>query len=106
MVLAANVIDKLIGEGHLLAGSRVDLVKSGDGSELLFAKGAAGFDISSENAIKDAVLARSLSYSTGPSGIYLQQLFERFGESFRRFKAASWFRRQESPRDACSERGL
>ena len=78
VVLAANVIDKLIGEGHLLAGSRVDLVKSGVG--VAVRKGAAGYDISSENAVKDAVLAaRSLSYSTGPSGIYLQQLFERWG---------------------------
>jgi molybdate transport system substrate-binding protein len=78
VVLAANVIDKLIGEGHLLAGSRVDLVKSGVG--VAVCKGATRYDISSESAVKDAVLAaRSLSYSTGPSGIYLQQLFERWG---------------------------
>jgi molybdate transport system substrate-binding protein len=78
VVLAANVIDKLIGEGKLLAGSRVDLVKSGIG--VAVRKGAARYDVSSENAVRDAVLAaRSLSYSTGPSGTYLQQLFERWG---------------------------
>jgi molybdate transport system substrate-binding protein len=78
VVLAANVIDKLIGEGRLLNGSRVDLVKSGIG--VAVRKDAKRYDISSETAVCDAVLAaRSLSYSTGPSGTYLQQLFERWG---------------------------
>ena len=78
VALAANVIDKLIAEARLLSGSRVDLVKSGIG--IAVRKGAARYDVSSENAVKDAVLAaRTLSYSTGPSGTYLQQLFERWG---------------------------
>ena len=78
VALASNVIDKLISEGGLLPGSRVDLVKSGIG--IAVRKGASRYDISSENAVKDAVVAaRTLSYSTGPSGIYLQQLFERWG---------------------------
>lgn len=78
VALAANVIDKLISEGRLLTGSRVDLVKSGIG--VAVRTGARRFDISSENAVRDAVAAAStLSYSTGPSGIYLQQLFERWG---------------------------
>ena len=78
VALAANVIDKLISEGRLLTGSRVDLVKSGIG--VAVRTGARRFDISSENAVRDAVAAAStLSYSTGPSGLYLQQLFERWG---------------------------
>lgn len=78
VVLAANVIDKLIGDGKLLGGSRVDLVRSGVG--IAVRQGAAKYDIGSEEAVKTAVLAaRSLSYSTGPSGIYLQQMFERWG---------------------------
>jgi molybdate transport system substrate-binding protein len=37
-------------------------------------------DVSSEAAVKAAVLAASsLSYSTGPSGVYLEQLFARWG---------------------------
>ena len=78
VVLAANVIDKLIAEGKLLPESRVDLVKSGIG--IAVPAGAQRPDISSEEAVKDAVLAaRSLSYSTGPSGVYLQQMFEQWG---------------------------
>ena len=78
VALASNAIDKLIAEGRLLAGSRVDLVKSG--VAIAVRKGVAKYDVSSEEAVRDAVLAaRSLSYSTGPSGTYLQQLFERWG---------------------------
>ncbi len=78
VALAANVIDKLILEGKLLEGSRVDLVKSGIG--VAVRKGATRYNVSSENAVKDAVLtARNVCYSTGPSGTYLQQLFERWG---------------------------
>jgi molybdate transport system substrate-binding protein len=78
VVLASSVIDKLIAEEKLLKASRVDLVKSGIG--VAVRQGAARYDISSEDAVRNAVLAaRSLSYSTGPSGTYLQQLFERWG---------------------------
>jgi molybdate transport system substrate-binding protein len=78
VVLAANAIDKLIAAGHLLAGSRVDLVQSG--IAIAVRAGAARPDIASEAAVRRAVAAaRSLSYSTGPSGVYLEQLFERWG---------------------------
>ena len=37
-------------------------------------------DITTEEAVKRAVLAaRTIGYSTGPSGVYLLQLFERWG---------------------------
>ena len=78
VVLAANAIDQLIQDGKLLAGSRVDLVKSG----VAIAVGADALrpDIASEEAVKQAVLAaKTLSYSTGPSGVYLLKLFERWG---------------------------
>jgi molybdate transport system substrate-binding protein len=78
VVLAGNAIDKLIGEGKLVGGSRVDLVKSGIG--IAVRKGGARPDIGSEAAVREAVLAaRSLGYSTGPSGTYLRELFERWG---------------------------
>ena len=78
VVLAAEVIDQLIAEGKLLAGSRVDLVKSG--VAVAVPAGAAQPDISSENSLREAVLAaKTLSYSTGPSGVYLNKLFERWG---------------------------
>lgn len=78
VVLAANVIDKLIGEGKLAAGSRVDLVKSG--VAIAVRSGAHKPDIATEEGVKRAVLAaKTLSFSTGPSGVYLERLFERWG---------------------------
>jgi molybdate transport system substrate-binding protein len=78
VVLANNAIDKLISEGKLLAGSRVDIAKSG--VAIAVRTGTRKPDISSEEAVKRAVLgAASLSYSTGPSGVYLEKLFARWG---------------------------
>lgn len=78
VVLASDAIDKLIAAGHLQAGSKVDLVRSGVAA--CVRAGAALPDISSEDAVKRAVLAaRSVSYSTGPSGVALAKLFERWG---------------------------
>ena len=78
VVLANNVIDQLIAEGKLVAGSRVNLVTSG--IHVAVRAGAAKPDISSEDAVKRAVLAaRTVSYSTGPSGIHLEKLFARWG---------------------------
>ena len=78
VVLAANAIDQLIAAGQVVSGSRVDLVKSG--VAIAVRAGAAQPDIANEVAVKQAVLAaRSLSYSTGPSGVHLAELFERWG---------------------------
>ena len=78
VVLAAASIDLLVAEGHLLAGSRVDLFASG--IEVAVPADASAPDLSSEAALRAAVLAASsIGYSTGPSGVYLAQLFERWG---------------------------
>ena len=78
VVLASNVIDKLIGDGKLVAGSRVDLVRSG--ISVAVAAGAPRPDISTEAGVERAVRAAgTVSYSTGPSGVYLEKLFERWG---------------------------
>jgi molybdate transport system substrate-binding protein len=78
VVLASDAIDKLISAGHLRAGSRVDLVRSG--VAVAVRAGAAMPDLSTEDALRAAVLAaRSLSCSTGPSGVALGRLFERWG---------------------------
>lgn len=78
VVLASDAIDKLMASGHIAAGSRVDLVRSG--VAVAVRAGAAHPDIGSEAAVRAAVLAaKSLSYSTGPSGVALAQLFERWG---------------------------
>ena len=78
VVLAANAIDQLTLAGRIVAGSRVDLVRSG--VAVAVRRGAPRPDLSDEAAVKRAVAeARSLSYSTGPSGVHLAQLFERWG---------------------------
>ena len=78
VILAADAIDKLIAGGSVLAGSRVDLVDSG--VAVAVQAGAARPDIGSEEAVKQAVLAApTIGYSTGPSGVALQKLFERWG---------------------------
>jgi molybdate transport system substrate-binding protein len=76
--LASNAIDQLVESGKVIAGSRVDLVRSG--IAVAVRAGAARPDIGSEDAVRRAVqAARNLSYSTGPSGVYLTKLFERWG---------------------------
>lgn len=78
VVLASTVIEKLAAEGHLVAGSRVDIVRSG--VAVAVRAGAPRPEIGSESALKHAVRrARNLSYSTGPSGDYLVSLFDRWG---------------------------
>ncbi len=78
VVLASNAIDQLIADGKVMAGSRVDLVKSS--VAIAVRAGAPQPDISTEEAVRHAVLgAKTLSYSTGPSGVYLEKLFERWG---------------------------
>lgn len=77
VVLAANAIDKLIAAGRVLPG-RVDLVESG--VAIAVRAGARRWPVDTEDEVRAAVLAaRSLSYSTGPSGVYLEQLFARWG---------------------------
>ena len=77
VVLSDTAIDKLIAAAQLRPG-RVDLVKSG--VAIAVRNGAGRPDISTEAAVKAAVSsASSVSYSTGPSGVYLEQLFERWG---------------------------
>lgn len=76
VVLSAASLDELIGAG--IVRNRVDLAKSGVG--VAVRAGAPKPDISSGEALKRAVLAaKSVVYSTGPSGIYLAGLFQRMG---------------------------
>jgi molybdate transport system substrate-binding protein len=78
VILASDAIDKLIAAGHIDPTSKVDLVNSG--VAVAVKAGAAAPDISSEAAVKAAVLAaKTISYSTGPSGVALAKLFERWG---------------------------
>jgi molybdate transport system substrate-binding protein len=78
VLIAAPNIDKLISEGRLVAGSRADVAKSGIG--VAVRAGLPKPDISSGEAVKKAVLAaKSVAYSSGPSGFYLADLFKKMG---------------------------
>ena len=78
VVLASNAIDKLIAGGHVLAGSRTDLVHSD--VAVAVPAGTPVPDISTEAALKAAILAApTLGYSTGPSGVQLAKQFETWG---------------------------
>jgi molybdate transport system substrate-binding protein len=80
VVLAADAIDRLIASGQVVAGSRADLVSSG--VAVAVRSGSASPDIGSEGAVRQAVLAAArIGYSTGPSGVQLLKLFDRWGIS-------------------------
>jgi molybdate transport system substrate-binding protein len=78
VVMPGTAIDELIKLGKVVAGSRVDLAKSGIG--VAVRAGAPKPDIGSAEALKQALLAASsIAYSTSASGIFLAGLFQRMG---------------------------
>ena len=78
LIMAGPAIDDQIKLGRAIAGSRVDFASSGTG--LAVRKGAAKPDISSADALKKTLLAaKSIGYSTGPSGLYMLSVFEKLG---------------------------
>ena len=78
ILMAGPAIDDQIKLGKALAGSRVDIAKSGTG--LAVRKGAAKPDIGSPDALKQTLLTvKSIGYSTGPSGLYMLTVFEKLG---------------------------
>ena len=78
VILASDAIDKLIASGHALATSKTDLARSG--VAIAVRKGAPAPDISTEDSLRKALLAaKSISYSTGPSGTALAKLFLKWG---------------------------
>lgn len=78
VMLAANAIEQLTAAGRVLAGSRVDIVRSG--VAVAVREGRPLPPIGDEMAVRAAVLAAgSVSFSTGPSGVHLLALFERWG---------------------------
>jgi molybdate transport system substrate-binding protein len=78
VIMSGASIDELIKAGRLVSGSRVDIAKSGVG--VAVRKGAPKPDISSTEALKKTLLAaKSIGYSTGPSGNYVVSMFEKMG---------------------------
>ena len=78
VALASDAIEKLAASGHVAADSRTDMVRSA--VAVAVPAGTPHPDIATEAALKAAVLAApTLGYSTGPSGVQLAKLFERWG---------------------------
>ena len=78
IIVAGPEMDAFAKDGKIVAGSKVDLVKSSVG--VAVKAGAPKPDLSSGDAVKKALLAaKSVGYSQGPSGVYMQGLFEKMG---------------------------
>jgi molybdate transport system substrate-binding protein len=78
VILAADAIDRLVTAGAVVAGSRVDLMRSP--VAVAVRASAPRPDIASEDTLRRAVeAAPRIGFSTGPSGTHLLRLFERWG---------------------------
>ena len=75
---SAGLIEDLVASGNFDSRTRVDFAKSEVG--VAVRSGARKPDIASVEALKSALRsARSVVISSGPSGIYLVELFQRLG---------------------------
>jgi molybdate transport system substrate-binding protein len=78
VMISSTELDDLIRQGKVVPGSRVDIAKSGIG--VAVRAGAPRPDISSGEALKRTLLAaRTVGYTSGPSGVYMAGLIERMG---------------------------
>ena len=78
VVLASDALEKLIAAGAVDGSTRRDLVHSG--VAVAVRQGAPHPLLHSEQAVREAVLAApTIGYSTGPSGVAVVRLFERWG---------------------------
>lgn len=78
VILASDSLEELVDTGKVMAGSTSDLARSVVG--VAVRAGVPRPDISSTDAVKKTLAAaKSVAISTGPSGVYLNGLFERLG---------------------------
>jgi molybdate transport system substrate-binding protein len=78
VIMAGDGLDRLIADSKVVAGSRVDLARSGIG--VAVRAGAPRPDLSSADAFVRALRqAKSVAHSSSASGIYLRGLFQRLG---------------------------
>jgi molybdate transport system substrate-binding protein len=78
VLLPGPSIDDLIKSAKIAAGTRVDLASSG--VAVAVGVGAPKPDIRSTDALKKTLLAaKSIGYSSGPSGVYVIELFGKLG---------------------------
>jgi molybdate transport system substrate-binding protein len=78
VICASPEMETFIKDAKILGNSKVDLVRAGVG--IAIKPGSPKPDLSSGDTLKQALLAaKSVGYSSGPSGVYLQSLFEKLG---------------------------
>ena len=78
-LILPGIIDELLQQGKVAAGSRIDIARAAVG--VAVKRGSPKPDISSAEALKRTLLAaKSISYSgEGASGIYFKSVLERLG---------------------------
>jgi molybdate transport system substrate-binding protein len=78
VMISSDEMEELIRQGKIVAGSRVDIAKSGIG--VCVRAGSLRPKLDSADALKRALLAaQTVGYTSGPSGVYMAQLIERMG---------------------------
>jgi molybdate transport system substrate-binding protein len=78
VILADDVTEKLETEGHIVAGSRAGFVRSP--MAMAVRTGDKRPDIADPDSVKAALLnARTIGYSTGPSGTHLLTVLKSWG---------------------------
>jgi molybdate transport system substrate-binding protein len=78
VMISSTELDELTRQGKIVSGSRVDLAKSGIG--IAVKAGAKLPDVSSTEALRKALLAaKTVGYTSGPSGVHMGTLVEQMG---------------------------
>ncbi|MET0348479.1 MAG: substrate-binding domain-containing protein [Rhizobacter sp.] len=78
VVLASDAIDRLVAAGHLAAESKVDLVRCD--VAIAVPSGAPRPSVADEAGLRSAAAAAGrIAVSTGPSGVALAKLLDRWG---------------------------
>ena len=78
VILPAAQIEELTMKGKLVAGSRIDVAKSGVG--IAIKAGVPKPRLRNGDDVKNALLkAKRIAFSTGPSGVYVQSLMQQWG---------------------------
>jgi len=78
IMLPRPQIDELIRLGKLRAGTRVDVATSGIG--IAIRAGAPKIDVGSADGVRTALrAARTIAFSTGPSGVHIGNLIAKWG---------------------------
>jgi molybdate transport system substrate-binding protein len=76
--VVSTAVDELVRLGKVVPGSRTDLASSGIG--IAVKAGAPRPDVGSAAALKQALLAaKTVGYSSGPSGVYIDGILDRLG---------------------------